>query len=1066
MATEIGTAFLSIVASTKGMAKDIRKAFGEAEDVASKSGKGSGQGFLSGIKGTLLKAGAVVGVGALVGKTISLGMQRAIAIEGSQKKLEGLGHSASSISSIMDSALKSVRGTAYGLGDAASVAAMMAAAGVKNGDAMTRTLSTVADVAAISGRSLTDMGTIFGSVAARGKLQGDDLLQLMSSGIPVLQMLGQHLGKTSAEVSDMVSKGKIDFATFEAAMHAGMGGAALKSAETFSGALANAQAALGRLGAAAMGPALTAAKPILIGLTGLIDGITSAVKPAAEALGIKMVGAAEEAGAKLSQLGEIIVGAGDLWNLVTKAFGDAAPVLNFAAALSPLNLAFKALQPVLPQIADAVVQIIKALAPAVPTLASVAAQLAVVAAQIGGQLVTGLAAVLPALIPIVVKLAELAAALLSNEPLVMAVAQAFIGWKLISGVIPLVTGVASSVSGLMAGMKAVTPLISAFGLGVRGGFAPLVGAAKTAQLLGHAIASPGTAMQGFVRIVTDGLAGARTTISAFVSAASTALRGLWAILAANPIGLAIAAVAALTAGLVWFFTQTETGRQAWAAFTDWLAGAWTGLVSIATGVWESIVSGVTGAVSAVTSAWNAVPGLFAGIWASIMSGATGVWTGIVSSASSVATAVLNAWTGFTTALAGIWSGIVTTATTIWASVGPVITAPLQMWVEAFTAVWESIKAIAAAALLMLVGIFTGNGELIASAMQGLSGTLAAIWTTALGNIQLIATNAWLAISGACAAAWAAITATLSSAWAAMVAVVSGGVNTAIAFVAALPGRAAAALSSLGGTITGIASSAWASFTRTVNSGVSQATSYAQQLPGRAASALSALGGLISGIARSAWAAFTSAVSSGISSAISLVASLPGRAASALSGIGGALVGAGGQLIQGLINGITGAAGAIAGKVRGVVEGAIAAAKNALGIHSPSRVFALIGEQTGQGVVQGLAAMEGAVSRAASAMTAAAIPQHPLQIPVDLALADLSSRVHTSVQAKYDAIATRIGSPGPQPGSAATPPPAQGARELHLHNPVFNVTAKDIEGVAALLRFFERLPLLSLLPEEV
>ena len=96
--------------------------------------------------------------------------------------------------------------------------------------------------------ALTDIGTIFGSVAARGKLQGDDMLQLMSSGVPVLQLLAKQTGKTSAEVSDMVSKGKIDFATFEAAMRQGMGGAALKSGETFSGAVANMQAALGRLG--------------------------------------------------------------------------------------------------------------------------------------------------------------------------------------------------------------------------------------------------------------------------------------------------------------------------------------------------------------------------------------------------------------------------------------------------------------------------------------------------------------------------------------------------------------------------------------------------------------------------------------------------------------------------------------------------------------------------------------------------------------------------------------------------------------------------------------------------
>ena len=108
----------------------------------------------------------------------------------------------------MNNALASVKGTAFGLGDAATVAATLSAAGIKSGDQMTNVLKTVADTAQISGRSLTDIGTIFSSVAARGKLQGDDMLQLMSSGVPVLQLLAKHLGKTSEEVSDMVSKGR------------------------------------------------------------------------------------------------------------------------------------------------------------------------------------------------------------------------------------------------------------------------------------------------------------------------------------------------------------------------------------------------------------------------------------------------------------------------------------------------------------------------------------------------------------------------------------------------------------------------------------------------------------------------------------------------------------------------------------------------------------------------------------------------------------------------------------------------------------------------------------------
>lgn len=102
------------------------------------------------------------------------GFQRALNIENAQAKLKGLGHDSKSIAEIMNNALASVKGTAFGLGDAATVAATLSAAGIKSGDQMTNVLKTVADTAQISGRSLTDIGTIFSSVAARGKLQGDD----------------------------------------------------------------------------------------------------------------------------------------------------------------------------------------------------------------------------------------------------------------------------------------------------------------------------------------------------------------------------------------------------------------------------------------------------------------------------------------------------------------------------------------------------------------------------------------------------------------------------------------------------------------------------------------------------------------------------------------------------------------------------------------------------------------------------------------------------------------------------------------------------------------------------
>ncbi len=59
------------------------------------------------------------------------------------------------------------------------------------------------------------------------------------------------------------------------------------------------------------------------------------------------------------------------------------------------------------------------------------------------------------------------------------------------------------------------------------------------------------------------------------------------------------------------------------------------------------------------------------------------------------------------------------------------------------------------------------------------------------------------------------------------------------------------------------------------------------------------------------------------------------------------------LIQGLIMGITGAGPALISSITGLAGGAITAAKKALGIASPSTVFAEIGVNTAEGMVQGV-----------------------------------------------------------------------------------------------------------------
>ena len=280
---ELGVGYISVVPEVSKISPEIAKALGAAEGQAESKGQSMGGKIASGIGKTLKVGAATAGVaaGGAIGVGLTKGMGRLTAIENAEAKLAGLGNSSRDVSVIMDNALASVKGTAFGLDAAATTAAMAVASGIKPGKELEQVLKTTADTAGIAGASMDEMGAIFGSVAARGKLQGDDLMQLTSRGIPVLQMLADQMGVTAAEASDMVSQGQIDFATFERALRENVGGAALEAGNTLEGAFKNVGAAAGRAGATVEGAFVGVMKYGMQEATAGLDALDAKLKPMA-----------------------------------------------------------------------------------------------------------------------------------------------------------------------------------------------------------------------------------------------------------------------------------------------------------------------------------------------------------------------------------------------------------------------------------------------------------------------------------------------------------------------------------------------------------------------------------------------------------------------------------------------------------------------------------------------------------------------------------------------------------------------------------------------------------------
>lgn len=291
---EVATAYVSLIPSFRGGKKAIEKGLtgaivpagrtgGQRAGVAAAAALGSGL-----RKGSLAVTAAVVGT---MGVALKKGFSRLANIEDATAKLRGLGHSAKTVETIMTNALNAVRGTAFGLDEAATVAAGVVAAGIKPGKELENTLKLVADAATIAGTSMGEMGAIFNKVAAANRLSMEEVNQLSDRGVPIMQMLAKEFGVTAAEARKMVSEGEVDFKRFRKVMQDNLAGAALESGNTTRGAFANLGAALSRFGAALLSGVFPYIKDVFNQLIVWIDNLTEKAGPFASTVGEKIANA-------------------------------------------------------------------------------------------------------------------------------------------------------------------------------------------------------------------------------------------------------------------------------------------------------------------------------------------------------------------------------------------------------------------------------------------------------------------------------------------------------------------------------------------------------------------------------------------------------------------------------------------------------------------------------------------------------------------------------------------------------------------------------------------------------
>lgn len=252
-------------------------------------------------------------------------------------------------------------------------------------------------------------------------------------------------------------------------------------------------------------------------------------------------------------------------------------------------------------------------------------------------------------------------------------------------------------------------------------------------------------------------------------------------------------------------------------------------------------------------------------------------------------------------------------------VGALVAAIVALWTtnegfrEAVMNAWQGIQDFVGNAIQAIGDFFTNLGTTISQLPQMFSDWLNSVIATVTGWVSNMAAQA--ASAG------------------------SQFVSNVVSFITNLPANVASFLSNVVSNVISWASNMASNASRAGSQFLSNAINFVSQLPGRIASFL---GNVISNLG--SWAGqMASRGAEGarnmFNAVVDGISSLPGRVLSI-----------GSDIVHGIWDGISGAAGWLAGKVRDFAGGILDNVKNALGIHSPSRLFR---DQVGKYIAQGI-----------------------------------------------------------------------------------------------------------------
>lgn len=357
--------------------------------------------------------------------------------------------------------------------------------------------------------------------------------------------------------------------------------------------------------------------------------------------------------------------------------------------------------------------------------------------------------------------------------------------------------------------------------------------------------------------------------------------------AGGPVGLIIAAIAAVVVGLAALYNTNEDVRNA-------INSAWSGIQSAAAQVWPYIQQAVTTACSviqgAVTQYWPVIQQVVTQVMGAVKDFVVSAWPTIqaaFTTACSVIQSIIQAvWPVIQAVVSVVMSAIQLIVTQVWPTVQNYISMACQVIMAVINAVWPVIQTIITTVMNVIMAVISVVWPIIqtvfSTACAVIAAVINAVWpviqtviTTVMQVINAVIGTVLAAINGDWNGVWTGIQSIIETVWTGIQNIVS----TAIGAVSSI-------ISSVLNTISGVWSGTW---------------------------------GAIKWAFSSIWNGIRAAATSGIDSVYTTVTGIKDKITGFFSGAGSWLVESGKSILNGLKSGIESAIGSVTSSVEGAVE---------------------------------------------------------------------------------------------------------------------------------------------------